>query len=97
MSEQPWIKIYNEVNSDCILGNKEGLLTLRNAIDFTLDNRIYSVDENFQADFNSIILVDKNWQEPKPEKFSYWQTGILFTLLTIWAILLPIYALWTLI
>ena len=60
MSDKPWIKIYNEVDSDCILGNQQGLTSLRDAIDYTLDNRIYSVEENFQADFKSIILVDKN-------------------------------------
>ena len=96
MSDKPWIKIYNEVDSDCILGNKAGLSTLRDAIDYTLDNRIYSVEENFQADFKSIILVDKNWQEPKPEKLPLWQSALLVIILSVWAGLLPIYALWSL-
>ena len=96
MSDKPWIKIYNEVDSDCILGNQQGLTSLRDAIDYTLDNRIYSVEENFQADFKSIILVDKNWQQPKSEKLSFWQTGLLVIILSVWAVLLPIYALWSL-
>lgn len=97
MSEKPWIKIYNEVDTDCILGNEEGLITLRNAIDYTLENRIYAVDDNFQADFKSIILVNKNWQESKPETFASWKTTLLFVALTGWAVVLPIYAIWTLI
>ncbi|GLX76715.1 hypothetical protein tinsulaeT_00550 [Thalassotalea insulae] len=97
MKSHPWVKIYDETQEDCILGNREGLQALKFAIDEALESKCVEIKDQFQSDFGHIALSEQPWDESEIEnKEGIWGIVIPF-ILFIWMVALPIFGIYKLV
>lgn len=97
MNSQPWVKIYDEGWDDSIVGNKEGLLALKQAIDDAIENECVEVANRFQSDFGVVALSDQGWEQTESQEVKGpWNVIVPFVLF-IWAVVLPLYAIYKLV
>ncbi len=94
MNSQPWVKIYDdEAWDDSIVGNREGLLALKQAIDDALVNECVEVADRFKSDFGVVAFTDQDWEQTEVK--GIWGVVIPF-ILFLWAVVLPLFAIYKL-
>ena len=98
MNSLPWVKIYDDgAWDDSIVGNREGLLALKQAIDDALDNKCAEVADRFKSDFGVVAFTDQDWEQTEPtEVKGIWGVIIPFVLF-LWAVVLPLFAIYKLV
>ena len=97
MNNQPWVKIYDdEAWDDSIVGNREGLLALKQAIDDALENECVEVADRFQSDFGVVAFSDQDWEQTEPQEVKGTWGVIVPFILFIWAVVLPLFAIYKL-
>jgi hypothetical protein len=97
-SRKPWVTIYDERYIDTILGNEEGLKLLKSAIDNALENEESKVGDMMESDFSSIMLSTEDWKDEQEEhEQSSWLEFVLLSFFSIWLVVLPLFAIWTLV
>ncbi len=96
MKNKPWLEIYNESYQDCIVGNHEGLVELKKAVDKALDAGNYKLPESLDSDFLSICVTEiKPHEEVVPKSDKLIGLAIMSGLF-IWGLVLPIFAIYKL-
>ncbi|AZZ98880.1 hypothetical protein [Pseudoalteromonas sp. R3] len=97
MNNQPWVKIYDdEAWDDAIVGNREGLLALKHAIDDALETECVEVADRFKSDFGVVAFTEQNWEQTEPtEVKGIWGFIVPFVVF-LWGVVLPLYAIYKL-
>jgi hypothetical protein len=96
MENKPWLEIYNESYQDCIVGNHEGLVELKKAIDKALVQGNYRLPESLDSDFISIRATEiKPHEEEVPKSDKLIGLAVMSGLF-IWGLALPIFAIYQL-
>ncbi|WKE65512.1 hypothetical protein PVT67_17875 [Gallaecimonas kandeliae] len=96
LPNKPWVKIYDDAWDDSIVGNREGLLALKQVIDDALENECVEVKGRFESDFGLVALKNADWEQIDPQEVKGVMRFIAPAFLFAWCVVLPIYALWAL-
>ena len=97
MNNQPWVKIYDdEAWDDAIVGNREGLLALKQAIDDALESECVEVADRFKSDFGVVAFTEQDWEKTEPTEVKGTWGFIVPCVLFMWTVVLPIYAIYKL-
>lgn len=90
MTEQPWVMLHSEDYEDHLIGNREGIRLLRNALDQTLKDPDFKMPEELHTDFHGILISDEEFENSEKNYSGgvvSWGLGIFFFL---WLLALPI-------
>lgn len=90
MNQNGWVKIFSETYDDQIVGNRDGLESLRDAIDATLLNKNSDMSEFCKSDFSSVVITDEEWSKTEAEEVPQWQNYIFQFVLAVWVVILPL-------
>ncbi|MGI1679845.1 MAG: hypothetical protein K6L75_13975 [Cellvibrionaceae bacterium] len=90
MKNKGWIKIFSETYDDCIVGDADGLISLKESIDQALLNESSDISNHCKADFTKIVLTKEKWHETEAVEVPKWQGYIFQFMLAVWVVLLPI-------
>jgi len=96
MHDKPWLKINSETYIDCIVGNKAGLIALKESIDQALEKNNSKIEEFADADFESVVLTDEQSYEAESIEPKWWKLIPFKIIVGSWLILLPVYGLYKL-
>ncbi|TMP30762.1 hypothetical protein [Pseudoalteromonas rubra] len=97
MNNQPWVKIYDdEAWDDAIVGNREGLLALKQAIDDALETECVEVADRFKSDFGVVAFTEQNWEQTEPTEVEGIWGFIVPFIVFLWGVVLPLYAIYKL-
>ncbi|MBE0368415.1 hypothetical protein [Pseudoalteromonas aurantia] len=91
----PWVKTASETYEDCIVGNREGLLQLKDAIDKAIQED--SVSPEFKSDFISVVCTKEEWDCTEASNIPAWQELLFKVLCVGWLLILPIIGIFTVI
>jgi hypothetical protein len=97
VNNQPWVKIYDEAWDDSIVGNREGLLALKNTIDEALKNECIEIKDKFKSDFGVVALSQLDWDSSDVESNEGIWGYLIGFILFVWMVALPIYAIYKLV
>ena len=90
MQNEAWVRIYSDVYDDNIVGNKEGLLQLRIAIDSAIQTGNATCTD-IKTDFESIICSADTWEDEENLEGSDSILGLSPAFfLFLWGVLLPL-------
>lgn len=90
MSQRGWIKIYSETYQDCIVGNREGLSSLKKAVDTAIENKHAPIESFCQSDFLSVVATTEAWNDTEASSIPKLQELIFELVLFVWLVALPI-------
>ncbi|WP_115718961.1 hypothetical protein [Gallaecimonas mangrovi] len=95
MSDKPWVKIYDDNWDDAIVGNKAGLLALKQAIDDAIANGdCVETKGRFEGDFG-LVAHSQHAVESTIQPAGRGLFGLaIMALLFFWGLVLPCYGVW---
>lgn len=86
--QEAWVKTGSDTYEDCLVGNKDGLLQLKDAIDEAI--REDSASPVFKSDFMSVVCTKEGWDSAEESKLPAWQELFFKVVCLGWLVVLPI-------
>ncbi len=97
IQDEPWVKINSETYLDCIVGNRSGLLALKDVVENAIENKGCDTEGNVKADFKVVVCSEERWNETEAKEIPKWQEWVFQLALLFWVVLLPALGIWKLV
>ncbi|MBB3166957.1 hypothetical protein [Simiduia aestuariiviva] len=87
-NNEPWVKTASDAYEDCIVGNRDGLISLKASIDEAISEK--SASPTYKSDFISVVCTEDDWDTAEDSNLPKWQEFLFKTGVFIWLGLLPL-------
>jgi hypothetical protein len=82
------VKTASDVYEDCIVGNRDGLVLLKESIDLAIAEN--SASPSYKSDFISVVCTEQPWDETEEATLPKWQEWGFRSVVLPWLGVLPL-------